>query len=81
MAVIVVSAVKGSWGKCLFSAIPDVNGDVFKCFSQEYAEKNLIKLVVAGTDTTCEQNIDVVTQKRKLSQQWLRFPTNPVIFL
>lgn len=35
----VASAVKGSWGKCHFSAIPDVNGDMFKCVSQEYAEK------------------------------------------
>lgn len=36
----VASAVKGSWGKCHFSAIPGVDGDMFKRVPQEHAEKN-----------------------------------------
>lgn len=46
--------------------------------SGEYAENTLLKSVM-GTDAAYEQKIDVVIQRRKLPQQWLRSPTNPVI--
>lgn len=44
----------------------------------EYAEKTLIKLVI-GTAATCEQNIDVVTERENYHSSG--FPDFPQILL
>lgn len=67
--------------KCDVSAAPDVNRDVVSIPLKSMLggkKKMYIKLVI-GSSATYEYNIDTVTWKRKLSQQWMRFPTNPVI--